>query len=470
MKKSGYCTILHIYFIFFLSLLGTILAAAGLCMLLITVQKQDGMSARSDWPKAFTEDFKKQIIFADDKPHVKREGLLLLQENHIGLQIIDNAGNEIFSFQAPENAGTHYSVTDLLRLNQTGDFDTEKNTSFVGMTAHGKSDYTYITHFPMEIRKITMYLNGERFTGGKTIVLSTLGILLFLMLAAGTAYGFWTAKMIDRLIKSIKDISKRSYLPLRKSGAFSDLYNSLNTLDTEIKAGDSLREETENMRREWIANITHDLKIPLSPIKGYSEILLDDTPKTEEQYRRYAGTMLKNAACMEGLLDDLKLTYQLKSGMVPLNRKEQNLIRFLRELAIDILNRPEYENRRILFECLDETVLFPFDSILLTRAFQNLIINAFVHGDNDTEITLKISASENAVHVTAADNGTGMSEEQAQRLFERYYRGTSTESKPEGTGLGLAIVKNIVELHEGTISVFSIPGIGTAFLICFPRN
>ena len=117
---------------------------------------------------------------------------------------------------------------------------------------------------------------------------------------------------------SVRDISKRSYLPCKNNGTFSDLYDSLNSLDTEIRTSDRLREETENMRREWIANITHDLKTPLSPIKGYSEILLNDTPKTDEQCKRYAGIMLKNAAYMENLMDDLKLTYRLESGMVPI--------------------------------------------------------------------------------------------------------------------------------------------------------
>lgn len=228
------------------------------------------------------------------------------------------------------------------------------------------------------------------------------------------------------------------------------------------------------MRREWIANITHDLKTPLSPIKGYAEVLHDDTEKTAVEYRRYAGIMLKNAAYMENLIDDLKLTWQLENGTLPVNRQEQNIVRFLRELSIDILNRPEYENRMILFECsdniTDETALLSFDTKLFTRAFQNLMINAFVHGTKDTEVTVKIGVSESELTINVSDNGGGMSNVVAERLFERYYRGTNTESKTEGTGLGLAIAKNIVELHGGTISVNSTPGVGTSFLIRFPGN
>ena len=89
------------------------------------------------------------------------------------------------------------------------------------------------------------------------------------------------------------------------------------------------------MREDWIANITHDLKTPLSPIRGYAEVLLEKGGENEAQVRRYAGIVLKNASYMEGLIDDLKLTYQLENGMLPLRAVEGDVVRFLRELAID---------------------------------------------------------------------------------------------------------------------------------------
>lgn len=470
MKKSGYRTIFHIYLIFFLSLLGTTLAAIGLFLLLITVQTSDGATVRSDWPKTFTESFSKQIIFMDDKPQVKQSGIELLQDNSIGLQILDDAGYEIYSYGKPEKALTYYSNTDILHLFQSSNLAADKITSFVGEITNKGNDYAYIVHFPMEVKKVTMYLNGERFTGGKTVIISMVGILLLVILISGIIYGFCTVRIISRLTMSIKDISKRCYLPIQNHGAFSDLYDSLNTLDTEIKASDRLREQTEKIRRDWIAYITHDLKTPLSPIKGYAEILQDDTVKTDVQCKRYAGVMLKNAAHMENLIDDLKLTYQLENGMVPVNRQEQNLIRFLKELVIDILNNPEYESHSIHFESTEEIILFSFDQKLLTRAFQNLMINAFVHGERNTEVTLQISVSENKVKIAVADNGKGMTTEETSKLFERYYRGTNIGHKPEGTGLGLAIAKNIVELHSGTISVSSALDFGTVFLIYLPIN
>lgn len=470
MRKSGYRTIYHIYLIFFLSLLGVLITALVLFYSLVTAKTSKGSTVKSDWPVSFTEDFRSQIIFVDDTAKVRQTGIELLYENDIGLQILAPSGNEIFNYQKPEQAEGSYSSSELLYLSKTGQIKGSETTSFIGTINHQMNDYFYILHFPMKITKVTMHLNGERFTGGKTIVLLIVGILFTIVLLSGIAYGFWTVQTMTRLTGSIREIAARSYHPLPVGGAFRDLYNSLDTLDKEIKASDRLREQTEKIREEWITNITHDLKTPLSPIKGYAEILQGNDTKTKEQLERYARVILKNAAYMETLINDLKLTYQLENDMLPLNRQEDNFIRFLKELVIDILNNPEYENRTIHFQTAVDRIIYSFDHMLLSRAFHNLIINAFVHGDENTEIFLLVLVSDTSIQIDVSDNGKGMTGEETALLFQRYYRGTNTEHKPEGTGLGLAITKSIVELHGGTISVSSIPGVGTNFSIHFSLN
>lgn len=468
MKKSGYRSSFHIYFIFFSSLLGTSLAAILMLLALVTVQKPNGEPAKSNWPKYFTETISNEILFTDGKPRLTQSGLKTLQEHKIGIQILDNTGNEIYAFQKPAHGRSSYSNMELLRLSQNKGLDHAETTTFVGGVADKESEYAYILYFPMKIKTITMYLNGERFTGGKAVIFSITFILLLTIVIAGILYGLWTVRVINRITSSIENISKRCYLPLKNQGAYGDLYHSLNALDREIRAGDQLRKETEALQKQWIANITHDLKTPLSPIKGYAELLLADSELAEKNRKEYAGIMLKNAVYMEGLIDDLKLTYQIETNMLPVKRQEQNIVRYLRELVIDILNRPEYESRHIQFDTTEEIIPFSFDGRLLTRALQNLIINAFVHGDETTEISIQLSVSGHQLTIIIADNGKGMTDIEAGRLFQRYYRGTSTEHKPEGTGLGLAIAKSIVELHHGTISVLSVPASGTTFILVFP--
>ena len=118
MRKSGYRTIFHIYVIFFLSLLGTVIAAVAFSFMLITVRQPDGTRSRSDWPKVFTENFREQIVFIDNAPQVKQSGIALLHENDLGLQIISPLGKEVFSYERPSGAGVTYSISDLLSLCQ----------------------------------------------------------------------------------------------------------------------------------------------------------------------------------------------------------------------------------------------------------------------------------------------------------------------------------------------------------------
>lgn len=116
MKRSGCRTIFHICLIFVLSLLGALLMAVCLFFLTITIRKPDGKTARSDWPIRFTEEFKDQIIFAGTVWQVKQAGLAALQDNGIGVQLLDASGREVFGYQKPEQAGTAYTNTELLEL------------------------------------------------------------------------------------------------------------------------------------------------------------------------------------------------------------------------------------------------------------------------------------------------------------------------------------------------------------------
>lgn len=468
MKKSGYRTTLHVSLLFVMALLGVILVTAGLVFLLITVQRPDGSIVRSNWPRNFTEDFQERITFVNGTPQIDQTGMALLRENAIGLQVLDPSGHEVSSYQRPEHTADAYSLSELCRLSQAGRLEDREATAFMGAISHDGSSYPYLLYFPMKISKVTMFLNGERFASGKAVWLLLLCVSLVTILVAGVLYGIRTTRAFTRMTRAIRDISLRRYCPIQDHGAFQDLYHSLNTLDAEIRSGDQLRVQTEKQREEWIANITHDLKTPLSPIKGYAEMLQEDRSHGQELCKRYGEIILHNASYMETLINDLKLTYQLENGMLPVNLQKLNIVRFLKELVIDVLNIPEYEHRVVHFECAAESALYSFDPTLFKRAFQNLILNAFVHGMAHTEVTIRIDTTQSALKIQVSDTGEGMRPEEAARLFDRYYRGGSTQQKPEGTGLGLAIAKSIIELHGGTISVASSAGMGTTFQIAFP--
>ena len=323
--------------------------------------------------------------------------------------------------------------------------------------------------FPYRIGKHMIYYNGETVSRLSPIFRTgIIGIIIVVFLSVLT-YGFWLSKHLGKITNSIREISLRTYIPLTEKGLFGSIYIALNEMDAEIRHSDQLQKDTERVRKEWITNITHDLKTPLSPIKGYAELLTENPVPESNIVQEYGEIILKNAGYTEKLINDLKLIYQFEAGVIPLELQKVHLIRYIKELVIEIINNPAFSNRRIEFENTTEDILLYLDSKLFRRAIENLIINAFTHNPPDTQITICIEKRKpNRAQIVVQDNGIGISKEEQLKLFERYYRGTNTKEKPEGSGLGLAIAKQIITLHGGEIIVRSNPKEGTTFIISLP--
>ena len=435
----------------------------GLFYYIFSIPEPEGLSIAS-WAQMFTDNFSVWMDYEDENLEVEKIGLDRLDEYGLWIQVIDESGQEIFSYNKPESYPTSYPASALLSFG-TSAYENE-NTVFVSVLKDSKETCSYIIGFPYAIGKYMLYYNGERFTRllpvVKKIVLSAL--FIFAVLVFG--YVWWISRKLSSITGGIRNVSLRAYIPLKEKGMFRDIYAALNKMDMEIRQSDRIKEETENARTEWIANITHDLKTPLSPVKGYAELLADNQIAGEETAQEYGKIILKNVSHVEKLLNDLKLTYQIDSGAVPYHPQEVLITRYVKEVVIDLINDPAFSKRNIEFESDGQELIVSLDPDLLRRAIQNIIINALIHNPPDTKIKISIgNSAASVVFISIRDNGSGMDEAEQAKLFNRYYRGTNTREKPEGSGLGLAIAKQIVVLHGGNISVKSSPDIGTEFII-----
>ena len=308
------------------------------------------------------------------------------------------------------------------------------------------------------------------FLAGRSLSILQMGRRpLFIIFVIMAICGLWLVRHLSKIKKGIDNISQRTYIQLSEKGIFSEIYGALNKMDKEIRNSDKIQKETERVRSEWITNITHDLKTPLSPIKGYAELLTSNAEIDKATMQEYGGIILKNVNHTEKLINDLKLTYQLDSGSMPFNPQSVKLVRYMKELVIDIVNDPAFKDRNIVFESNAQDIEICIDADLFRRAMNNLIINALTHNPPETKVTISINInSEKEACIYILDNGGGMSEEEQSELFNRYYRGTNTKEKPEGSGLGLAIAKQIITLHNGDIIVKSKLDEGTQFTVVFP--
>jgi signal transduction histidine kinase len=437
-------------------------ASVGLFYYVFSIPEPQGISI-ADWPQRFTSNFSLWTSFEDGKIKVSRSGLDRLDEYGLWVQFLDEDGNEIFSHNKPDAYPSKYSVSELFALTKDG----YRNgyTVFAG-TVEDNKKISYLMGFPYDIGNYQLWYNGQRV--GRLSPVAAVIAAAGLVLLAGVllAYSVWLSRRLAKVTKGIGELSDRKYRKISEKGSFGTVFEALNKVDDDLRHADELKEETDAARRDWIANITHDLKTPLSPVKGYAELLADGSSLSQDDVREYGRIILKNTDHAERLINDLKLTYQLDSGSVPCNLQTVSLTRLVKEWVIDIINDPAFSSRDISFEG-DEDIRCSIDPSLMQRAVSNIIINALTHNTPDTKVTIK-TAHKEEILITVSDNGAGIDEKELNDLFNRYYRGTATNKKPEGSGLGLAIAKQIVTLHGGDINVKTKIGEGTDFIISLP--
>lgn len=465
-KKSN--PFLRIVILVLALLLIAVATAIGMFYYIFGISEPEGLSLAS-WPDTFTDSF--SAWMENDKGNIKIEkiGLERLEEYGLWIQVIDETGQEVFCYNKPENYPTSYSASELIALPASA--YEQGNTVFANSYEDSGKTWSYLVGFPYAIGKYMLYYNGGNV--GRLSPLFRMGIFFALcaIVLFMICYGFWLTRHLGKITKGIGNISLRSYTSLPDKGVFSEIYGALNKMDVEVRHSDKVLEDTERVRNEWIANITHDLKTPLSPVKGYAELLTDSSVTEKETMQEYGSIILKNVNHAEKLINDLKLTYQLDSGATLYNPQSVRLVHFLKEMVIDIVNDPAFDGRNIEFESNVQEFEFRLDPDLFRRAVSNLIINALTHNPPETKVIIRIDyIPEKGVYIYICDNGIGMSDKEQSELWSRYCRGTSTKEKSEGSGLGLAIAKQIINLHNGDINVTGKLNEGTQFTIFLPSE
>ena len=237
--------------------------------------------------------------------------------------------------------------------------------------------------------------------------------------------------------------------------------------DTIVADMDKIK-SLEKLRRELIANISHDLRTPLAIIQGYIETLqMKANSLTEAERMDYSNKINMSSERLSKLIGQLFEYSKLEANQIEPN-KEPFLIS---ELANDIHRNYQVlakkKNIALQLEMEEKTPLVFADISLVERAIQNLMDNALKFTPDNGEVIVKIVPSEKDVEITIKDSGPGIDKEHQQLVFERY-RQTKTGKEKEGAGLGLAIVRKIMELHNASIRVFSQPNEGTSFSFSLP--
>lgn len=248
---------------------------------------------------------------------------------------------------------------------------------------------------------------------------------------------------------------------------FSEVMDSIDSLATTLQAGKDAEEQTQKNREDWIAGVTHDMKTPLASIQGYAYML--DAEKyswSAEEVRQFASTILEKTVYMNKLINDLALTYRLRNGGIPVILEEKDLCSLLSDAVLRATSHPIYEGSQV--NCLTPST--PIMAAVYPQGFDrivdNIVANGLIHNSPGTRMEIElVELPEQGWRIDFKDNGKGMDQQTIERLFDRYYRGTNTDSVIEGSGLGMAVTKELVQAMGGHIKVRSELSQGTVISI-----
>lgn len=281
-------------------------------------------------------------------------------------------------------------------------------------------------------------------------------------------------KPMEQLKQGFDEIAKGNYqvsIEPEVENEFTQLIYAFNEMASKLQASERSNQEYEKNRKTLVANISHDLKTPITSIQGYLEVILEGCVGEPEKIKRYLETIYSNTAYMNKLIDDLFLFSKLDLDKVAMNYEVLSIGAYLDDLATEL--KFEFEERQFKFfyqNRTDRDYAVTIDGKRVYQGIRNIIDNAMKYGpEQDLKVTMELYVQEDDICIDIADNGPGIPEEQLPHIFNRFYRLDTERSKDfTSTGLGLAIAKELIEAQGGTISAASTDRAGSRFTIKLP--
>ena len=281
---------------------------------------------------------------------------------------------------------------------------------------------------------------------------------------------FFLAKRLSAPIIKVKDtallLSEGEYSVKFEEGD----YREINELAAVLNHTASELSKNEKLRRDLIANVSHDLRTPLTIIKSYGEMIIDISGENKEKREEHINVIIKEADRLSALVSDILDLSKIESGSVELNVEKFDISKTVKKICDQFKLSPQYTDYNFSFEA-DKIPDVLGNEARITQVIYNLINNAVNYTGEDKMVFIKLLSKENKVRFEVTDTGKGISKEDKIRVWERYYRASANNKREiSGTGIGLAIVKNILNLHNAEYGVISEKGKGSTFWFELPSE
>jgi two-component system, OmpR family, sensor kinase len=305
------------------------------------------------------------------------------------------------------------------------------------------------------------------------------GTALLFALAAGLLIFALLTRRLRTLSRNMEVFKQQSFsapvsYSIRKDTASDEIDRLGNTffeMATHIRAQMERLRETDSLRRELVANVSHDLRTPLASLKGYLEtLILKDESLSISKRREYLETASRHADRLTKLVYDLFELAKLDAHELSPEREPFLLTELTQDVIQKFQLRAQQANVSIEVDAAPDIPFVDADIGMIERVLDNLIVNALQHTPSGGSIHLSMESRDSEVTVKVRDTGSGIPADALPHIFDRFYHKPSTDSNREGAGLGLAIAQRIIEIHGGKLTVSSMMNSGSEFNFSLPAR
>ncbi|MBI9102751.1 MAG: HAMP domain-containing histidine kinase [Spirochaetales bacterium] len=307
-------------------------------------------------------------------------------------------------------------------------------------------------------------------TGFRTFLLA-----FIIALAVGLSLFFLITRRLRYLHTAVKTFQIGEYnhrVDLGGSDELGDLGRAFNEMAFSIEAGVEKLREAEQQRSDLITNISHDLRSPLTSVRGHLEtVLLKDDKISPEERRNFLETSLKSVSSFQKLVEELFELVKLETSQVRPGIEPFQIAELAQDVVLKLKPRAVNSGVSLIIEQPGNLPVFHGDIGLIERLLSNLLENAVTHTPSGGMVKITVEVQDEVIKIVVSDTGSGISSEDLPHIFERFYRGDKSRDRGvPGTGLGLAIAREIVGLHKGSIEVQSPADSGAVFTIYLPMG
>ena len=344
----------------------------------------------------------------------------------------------------------------------------QKIFSAAPYSVDGREGYVYIVLAGKKFQEVSDNLLNQYFT--KLGIGATLLTMLFSLVIGLLAIWFLTKnlRLITKTVRKFHDGDLQARIANPENSDIEVFANSFNEMADSIVGNMDKMQSVDLLRRELIANVSHDLRTPLAILKGYIETLqIKNDSLTEEQKQEYLQITHDNVDKLSNLINQLFEYSKLEAEQVTPVKEPFSITELSHDLIAKFRVLAEKKQIDLQLDNPEENCMVFADVSLVERALQNLIENALKYTQANGKVTLSLQKKGKNVEINITDTGTGIAVNEQPFIFDRYKQ-VDKSAKKQGYGLGLAIVKKIMDLHDTTITVLSKPKEGSSFIFHLP--